>query len=245
MTEATTTTAHPTRRSLRKQRRRLRLPKIRPAAAFAVLTIAGMLAGAAVPIVSSAAPAQPHAARAHATQSMRVTGATSIALDRDSYTAKVTPKPLTHAASPTTPGRQAAAPAGKLSWPFGRPVKLSSLFGARSAPCAACSSYHQGVDMIPGAGTPIMAAASGTVREAEYGQALGNYVVIDQNIAGRRVSTMYAHMATLPLVSVGQTVNAGTIVGTVGNTGASTGPHLHFEVLLDGVTAVNPLPWLA
>lgn len=99
--------------------------------------------------------------------------------------------------------------------------------------------------MIPGAGTPIMAAAAGTVRTAEYGGALGNYVIIDHNLAGRRISTMYAHMASLPLVSPGQEVAAGTVIGAVGSTGASTGPHLHFEVLLDGVTPVNPLPWLA
>jgi murein DD-endopeptidase MepM/ murein hydrolase activator NlpD len=245
MTESTPSTPYPTRRSLRQQARRTpQLPKIRPAAAFAVLAIAGMLAGAAIPMVSSAAPARSHTARPQDAQSMRIATATNVALDRDTYTAKIPPKPVAPAPAPAVRAG-APAPAGKLAWPFGHPVPLSSLFGARSAPCSGCSSNHQGVDMIPGAGTPIMAAAPGTVREAEYGGALGNYVVIDHTIAGRRVSTMYAHMATLPLVSVGQTVQLGTVIGTVGNTGASTGPHLHFEVLLDGVTAVNPLPWLA
>lgn len=252
MTEATPVSAHPTRRSLRHRvrRRGLQLPKIRPAAFFAALAVAGMLASVTIPIVSAATPAQSRTARPHAAQSMRVVTSATVALDRDEYSAKAAAKPAAPAARQAAgsgeAGRPAAAaPAGKLAWPFGHPVQLSSLFGARNAPCANCSSYHEGVDMTPGAGTSIMAAAAGTVRKAEYGGALGNYVVIDHIIAGQHISTMYAHMATLPLVTVGQTVDGGTVIGTVGSTGASTGPHLHFEVLLDGVTPVNPLLWLA
>ncbi|GAA4188271.1 hypothetical protein GCM10022288_14520 [Gryllotalpicola kribbensis] len=245
MTEPTLPATHRTRRSLREaNRRRKPLPKLRPAATLAVLAIAGLLAAMAIPIVSSAAPAASHSARPLSIQSMRVADTGAAAIIRDSYAVKVTPRP----AAPKAPKAGTAlqpVPAGNLAWPFGHPVPLSSLFGARSAPCSACSSNHQGVDMIPGVGTPIMAAAPGIVRDAKYGGALGNYVVIDHIIGGRHVSTMYAHMATLPRVSAGQTVPAGAVIGTVGSTGESTGPHLHFEVLLDGVTAVDPLPWLA
>jgi len=134
---------------------------------------------------------------------------------------------------------------GDIRWPFPGTVVLSSGFGPRSAPCAACSSMHMGLDMTPGGGTPIGAVAAGTVRTSGLHAQFGQYVVIDHVIDGKKVSTMYAHMrlGSSPLV-VGQSVGVGELVGTVGRTGVATGEHLHFEVLIGGSTQVDPKAWL-
>lgn len=134
---------------------------------------------------------------------------------------------------------------GDIRWPFPGSVVLSSGFGPRSAPCAACSSMHMGLDMTPGGGTPIGAAASGVVRVSGMHGQFGQYAVIDHVIDGQRVSTLYAHMqvGSSPLVA-GQTVQVGELVGKVGRSGVATGEHLHFEVLLGGTTQVDPKAWL-
>jgi murein DD-endopeptidase MepM/ murein hydrolase activator NlpD len=88
--------------------------------------------------------------------------------------------------------------------------------------------------------------ADGTVRIAT--QAGGDYgvtVVVDHVIDGKLVSTRYAHMQYNSLrVTAGQTVSVGDVIGRVGSTGKATGPHLHFEVLLDGTTHVDPMAWM-
>lgn len=105
---------------------------------------------------------------------------------------------------------------------------------------------HQGVDMLAPAGTPIYAAAAGVVRvssENYYGYGVG--VVIDHVIGGQRVSTTYGHMTYgSRQVQVGQTVEAGQLIGLVGSTGRSTANHLHFEVHVGG-GIVEPYGWLA
>ncbi|NQW87346.1 MULTISPECIES: M23 family metallopeptidase [unclassified Frigoribacterium] len=134
---------------------------------------------------------------------------------------------------------------GDIRWPFPGSVVLSSGFGPRAAPCAACSSMHMGLDMTPGGGTPIGAAAAGVVRTSGMHGQFGQYAVIDHVIDGQRVSTLYAHMqiGSSPLVA-GQTVQVGELVGKVGRSGVATGEHLHFEVLLGGTTQVDPKAWL-
>lgn len=97
-------------------------------------------------------------------------------------------------------------------------------------------SRHQGVDIGAPAGTPIYAAASGTVVTSTYGSSYGNYVVIDH---GNGYRTLYAH-ATTRLVQVGQRVSKGEVIARVGSTGNSTGNHLHFEVRRNG-TPIDPL----
>jgi len=93
--------------------------------------------------------------------------------------------------------------------------------------------FHQGLDIATAAGTPIAAAASGTVTFAGWnGSGYGYMVKIDH---GNGVSTLYAHMASQPWVSVGQWVEQGQHIGLIGTTGASTGPHLHFAVQVNGV----------
>nr|WP_288467060.1 peptidoglycan DD-metalloendopeptidase family protein [uncultured Curtobacterium sp.] len=97
----------------------------------------------------------------------------------------------------------------------------------------------------PGAGTPIGAVAAGTVRVSTTHPEYGQYVIIDHQIDGRLVSTLYAHMifGSSPL-RPGDTVAVGQLVGLVGNTGASTGAHLHLQVMPGGTTPIDPIPWL-
>jgi uncharacterized protein YgiM (DUF1202 family) len=99
-------------------------------------------------------------------------------------------------------------------------------------------NFHNGIDLATKAGTPIMAADGGTVVAAGWCDCgLGYYVEIDH---GNGFSTVYGHMLEQPWVSVGQEVNQGDQIGPVGSTGASTGPHVHFMIKLNG-TAVDPL----
>ncbi|MET1044085.1 MAG: M23 family metallopeptidase [Microbacteriaceae bacterium] len=133
---------------------------------------------------------------------------------------------------------------GPVRWPFPVAVPVSSGYGDRVAPCRGCSSEHAGVDFVPGAGTPIFAIADGVVKSHTEGGAYGNHVVIEHVINGKEVTSLYAHMQWgSSELSVGDTIAVGEFVGKVGNTGASTGPHLHFEIHLDGVP-VNPFTWL-
>lgn len=120
--------------------------------------------------------------------------------------------------------------------PFGRwPVTgtVSSSFGLRSG------RQHEGLDIAAPHGTPVRAVAPGTVTYADWAGTYGLLVIIDH---GGGIETRYAHASRVE-VSVGQRVNAGDVVARVGSTGRSTGPHLHFEVRVNG-QAVDPARWL-
>jgi murein DD-endopeptidase MepM/ murein hydrolase activator NlpD len=127
-----------------------------------------------------------------------------------------------------------------IQWPFAVGVGLSSGFGMR------WGRMHEGLDFIPGEGAPIQAIADGTVRIAtESGGAYGVTVYIDHVIDGQLITSHYAHMQHGSLqVTEGEHVTVGTIVGHTGNTGRSYGAHLHFELLVNGKTPIDPLPWL-
>jgi len=133
---------------------------------------------------------------------------------------------------------------GNIRWPFPTAVEISSGFGDRVAPCRYCSSSHRGVDFTPGNGAPIFAVADGVVIQAEYGRGYGEHIYIEHRINGQSVITVYAHMqrSSSPL-RVGDSVAVGDFVGLVGNTGTSTGPHLHLEVRING-EYVDPFAWL-
>lgn len=105
---------------------------------------------------------------------------------------------------------------------------------------------HQGWDMIAPEGTPIYAAADGVVRVSSEGYwGYGVAMVIDHVIGGQQVSTTYGHMVYgSRMVAEGEYVEAGQLIGLVGNTGNSYGAHLHFEVHING-SMVDPEPWLA
>src|SRR4030095_10020548 len=106
----------------------------------------------------------------------------------------------------------------------------TSSFGLRMHPIEHAERLHSGMDIVAPAGTPIQAAAAGQVVFSGTQAGYGNVVVI-QHVEG--YATLYAHN-TANLVSVGTTVSQGQPIATVGSTGRSTGPHLHFEVHKDG-----------
>ena len=122
---------------------------------------------------------------------------------------------------------------GKLCWPLPGHTYISCNFGDDDA---YGNSGHRGTDIPAPEGTPILAAHSGTVIISGWNNSYGNQVLLDN---GAGLSTRYAHM-TAAAVSAGETVTAGQVIGYVGNTGDSTGFHLHFEVMQNGVR-VNPL----
>ena len=124
---------------------------------------------------------------------------------------------------------------GSLMWPATSKL-VTSQFGGRNAPTAGASTNHKGIDIGAGYGTKVSAADSGTVIMAQYNGGYGNCVVINH---GNGMTTLYGHMSQIN-VSVGQSVSKGDSVGLVGSTGVSSGPHLHFEVSVNG-SRVNPL----
>jgi murein DD-endopeptidase MepM/ murein hydrolase activator NlpD len=133
-----------------------------------------------------------------------------------------------------------------VQWPVDRHAKVSSSFGYRTPPCGACSSDHQGVDWTPGAGKVIPAIAPGTVVEVgNPSGALGVFAILEHDVDGTRYRSVYGHMQLGSLnVEVGDKVELGDRLGRVGNTGTSTGPHLHFGILNDANDAVDPIAWL-
>jgi murein DD-endopeptidase MepM/ murein hydrolase activator NlpD len=137
-------------------------------------------------------------------------------------------------------------PNSPIQWPFTRGVPISSGFGPRVAPCAGCSSYHDGIDMTPGIGTPIQAIADGIVTQVGNPSGeLGVYAIVDHTINGQKVRSVYAHMLGGSLaVKAGDRVKVTDLIGLVGDTGQSTGPHLHLGIFLDGTQAIDPFAWL-
>jgi murein DD-endopeptidase MepM/ murein hydrolase activator NlpD len=126
--------------------------------------------------------------------------------------------------------------------PIGNPApghSISSSFGIRSDPILRMPAFHSGMDFIASAGFPIRATAPGTVSVAGRNGGYGRMVEVDH---GNGFSTRYAHMSRIR-VKIGQKIAAGDIVGDVGSTGRSTGPHLHYEVRRNG-EAVDPLRFL-
>ena len=113
--------------------------------------------------------------------------------------------------------------------------KLTSPFGHRKSPTAGASTFHQGVDLGAPGGTPIYASRTGVVTTATFSRSAGYYVSINH---GDGFSSIYMHMTNF-IVSPGQAVSAGQVIGYVGNTGISTGYHLHFGIAYNGAY-VNP-----
>ena len=128
----------------------------------------------------------------------------------------------------------------KMIWPLPGDGRVYSKFGPRKAPTAGASTYHRGVDIGGVQGASIVASLAGVVETASYSVSGGNYVVINH---GNGVTTRYLHCSKL-LVKKGQTVQQGEVIAKVGSTGISTGPHLHFSLLLNG-THVDPLLYVS
>ena len=117
--------------------------------------------------------------------------------------------------------------------------KLTSPYGYRTHPVTGQYKFHNGVDLANDQGTPIYAARSGKVTVATYGGTYGNYVTINH---GDGFSSLYAHM-TRYVVHKGDTVKKGQLIGYMGSTGRSTGPHLHFSIFYNG-SSVNPMNYI-
>ena len=125
---------------------------------------------------------------------------------------------------------------------WGRPCtwrKLTSPYGYRIHPTLGYRKFHNGVDLANSQGTPIYATRSGKVTVATYGSTYGYYVTINH---GDGYSSLYAHM-THYVVSKGDTVKKGQLIGYMGTTGRSTGPHLHFSIFYNG-SSVNPMNYI-
>ncbi len=129
---------------------------------------------------------------------------------------------------------------GSYIWPCPSSTYITSGFGMRIHPIFQTERYHSGVDIAGTAGSNVLAADSGTVQTATYSSSYGNYVVIYHS---NGTTTLYGHMSSL-LVSQGDTVSQGDVIGYVGSTGWSTGPHLHFEISVNG-SRVDPLNYFS
>lgn len=131
---------------------------------------------------------------------------------------------------------------GSVSIPSLVPVaitRMSSGYGMRNHPVLGGRRAHKGIDLSAPTGTPIRASADGVVEMADWFGGYGLYVQLDH---GAAMETRYGHMSRIA-VAQGQQVRKGDVIGYVGSTGRSTGPHLHYEVRVSG-EAVNPLPYM-
>ncbi|MCS5523440.1 peptidoglycan DD-metalloendopeptidase family protein [Curtobacterium flaccumfaciens pv. oortii] len=215
------------------------------------VTAVGALLFAAGLVVSTSLPAQAlwvpasgsTAARASsgATQSMQVGAAADGSTARDQYTVSDATQYANVDSSTFTND-----PTGTIQWPFLTGVPITSGFGGRQvAGCSFCSTNHMGIDFAPGEGTPIGVIAAGTVIKVQANDGgFGNDVWVEHDVDGKQFVSVYGHMEDNSFkVVTGQHVEVGDILGLVGSTGNSTGPHLHLEVHVDGVP-VDPLAWL-
>ena len=142
----------------------------------------------------------------------------------------------------TASGEITAAPRATFSVPSRMPVnnyQMTSAYGMRNHPILRQRRAHNGVDLAAPTGTPVYATADGVVEMARYFGSYGNYVQIGHM---GDLETRYAHLSRFTVRS-GDQVRKGDLIGYVGSTGRSTGPHLHYEVRVDG-EPVNPVPYM-
>jgi len=234
------------RRATRKIRSTRRSPNLRMV--FASLAAGLLAAPYLIPAnADTIPPAASDPAPSAEPQTVSAAGpsATLSAIERDAYTVTAFVPNDYHPYSRTA-STFVNDPNSPIQWPFIRGVPIVSGFGPRAAPCDICSTFHKALDFAPGAGTPIQAIADGVVSTVNsISWELGVHVKIDHMVDGQKVSSLYAHMQEGTLaVGLGEAVTVGHIIGRVGNTGLSMGPHLHFEILLDGTQPTDPYAWL-
>ena len=149
-------------------------------------------------------------------------------------------KPIRYNQSEQKLGAIASALHAKL--PLGSPLqssRVNSAFGARLHPVSGKYRRHNGVDLAAATGTPVFATSSGSIRVAGWNGGYGLLITVDH---GNGIETRYAHLSRL-IVTRGQRVRTGEIIGFVGSTGNSTGPHLHYEIRQEG-RPLDPAPML-
>lgn len=169
--------------------------------------------------------------------------------NRDAYTVTAKQRPIRQRVASVVTARSdsfANNPNNaSIQWPLAQGAPISSGFGPRISPCSGCSSFHEGLDLNPGQGTPIYAIADGVVKQVGNPSGpFGVYAIIDHLIDGQHISSLYGHMLRGSLaLTEGETVTKGELVGNVGSTGASSGPHLHLGIYLDNVP-IDPFSYL-
>lgn len=195
--------------------------------------------------VQAAAFASARPANAEPSQSLNLAGGDTITVERDGYESSSIAD-IAAASGIRMEATFTNNPNGSIQWPFSVGVHIGDQLGPRN--CAGCSSNHGGQDFNPGLGAPIQAVADGVVRLAQDGEgSLGVHMIIDHMVDGELVSSVYAHMIhDSMLFKTGDVVKVGQIIGKTGDTGMSTGPHLHFEIRQGGIdgTKIDPLKWL-
>ena len=228
---------------------------LRPAFSVIAMTFAsGMLVATSVPALAiTATDAEPRASVyapvedsiTLAPQTIEVAHEAELKpMAVEGYAVEAAPPPLLSQVAGL--GNVSIIKADLVVWPVLTPEKRSSGFGPRDAPCAGCSTNHDGVDFNPGNGTPVMSIADGVVVLAtENGGGLGVNVEVQHNIGGELVTSSYAHMqfGSLEVVE-GQRVSAGQQLGVVGTTGQSTGPHMHLEMFGSDGVRFDGFAWL-
>jgi len=135
------------------------------------------------------------------------------------------------------------SPSFGVSIPSRMPLEsatLTSEYGMRTHPVLGGRRQHKGIDLAAPTGTPVYATADGIIGRADWFSSYGLYVQIEH---GAELETRYGHLSRIA-VSAGERVHKGDLIGYVGTTGRSTGPHLHYEVRVAG-DAVNPMPYMA
>jgi murein DD-endopeptidase MepM/ murein hydrolase activator NlpD len=139
-------------------------------------------------------------------------------------------------------GAATASPIAGVSVPAGMPLAratMTSSYGMRTHPVLGGRRDHKGIDLAQPTGSPVYATADGIISKAEPFSSYGNYIQIEH---GGELQTRYAHLSGYA-VAAGQHVTRGQLIGFVGSTGRSTGPHLHYEVRVAG-EAVDPRPYM-
>ncbi|WP_157372993.1 peptidoglycan DD-metalloendopeptidase family protein [Agromyces sp. Root81] len=226
----------------------------RVSSGFAAMSFAALLAVAtSVPSLSLLSPADVQAIALE--QSTRGTepgqvveitgGALAQTVQRDGYETQTIDE-YARAAGIRPEATFTNNPSGTIQWPFAVGVHIGDRFGYRD--CAGCSSDHGGQDFNPGLGAEIQSIADGVVANStDSGGSLGVVMMIDHMIDGELVTSVYAHMEYgSRRFETGDTVKVGDVIGQTGDTGMSTGPHLHFEIRVGGMSGikVDPLEWL-
>jgi len=209
-------------------------------AMIGLFTVSASLPALAVSPQSTRASARPSAdaADAIAEQSIHFSSTASTGIQRDGFTVTDIPKPASYTELARN-GTWASLDQSQLTdqgWALPVLGHITSPFGPRpNKPVGGVGDYHSGTDIAAPCGQPVFAATGGTVIDSGYQGSYGKWALIDH---GDGVKTGYAHNGTL-LVDAGQTVTAGEVIALVGNTGASSGCHVHFETRVDG-TQINP-----
>lgn len=129
----------------------------------------------------------------------------------------------------------------RLHKPFASPMsgKVSSPHGDRVSPFGKGTMFHTGIAIVAKKGTSVKASYTGKVVQVKTDDVRGKYIVIEHNIKGKTFKSLYAHLDR-QTVKVGQVVKQGSVIGNVGNTGRTTGTHLHFEIVDSSNVSIDP-----